>query len=122
MDVRVALAHQLVAAIEAAHAVDVMHLELVPSKVKFSTAGSARATILGLGSSLIVDGAEARRERILSRWCVWCGCQECPCQTVSTKQPQRFATRCPPVDRARSSPQIYRPTIPATILSASALV
>jgi serine/threonine protein kinase len=60
-ETRIELAHQLVAAIEAAHAVDLMHLGLVASKVKFSTADK-HTTILGLGSSLIVDGTDARAE------------------------------------------------------------
>jgi hypothetical protein len=62
-DTRLELAHQLVAAIEAAHDADVAHLELTPAKVKFSTATSVRTTVLGLGSSLIVDGASARPDQ-----------------------------------------------------------
>jgi hypothetical protein len=39
-----------------------VHLKLDPSKVKISIANGARATILGFGSSLIVDGAVPRPE------------------------------------------------------------
>jgi hypothetical protein len=56
------MAHQLIGAIGAAHAAGVVHLKLDASKVKISTANGPHATILGLGSSLIVDGAEARPE------------------------------------------------------------
>jgi hypothetical protein len=59
---RVEMAHQLIGAIGAAHRAGVVHLKLDTSKVKISTANGAHATILGLGSSLIVDGAEARPE------------------------------------------------------------
>jgi serine/threonine protein kinase len=56
------MAHQLIGAIGAAHAAGVVHLKLDTSKVKISTANGPHATILGLGSSLIVDGVEARPE------------------------------------------------------------
>jgi serine/threonine protein kinase len=59
---RATMARQLIGAIAAAHAAGVAHLKLDTSKVKISTANGPRATILGLGSSLILDGAEARRE------------------------------------------------------------
>jgi hypothetical protein len=59
---RAKMAHQLIGAIGAAHAAGVVHLKLDSSNVKISTANGPRATILGLGSSLIVDGAEARPE------------------------------------------------------------
>jgi hypothetical protein len=59
---RLKMAHQLIGAIGAAHAVGVVHLKLDTSKVKISTANGPRATILGLGSGLIVDGAQARLE------------------------------------------------------------
>jgi hypothetical protein len=59
---RARMAQQLIGAIGAAHAAGVVHLRLDSSSVKISTAHGPRATILGLGSSLIVDGAEARPE------------------------------------------------------------
>jgi hypothetical protein len=59
---RARMAHQLIGAIGAAHAAGVVHLRLDTSSVKIATANGPRATILGLGSSLIVDGAEARPE------------------------------------------------------------
>jgi hypothetical protein len=59
---RARMALQLIGAIGAAHAAGVVHLRLDTSKVKISTANGAHATILGLGSSLIVDGVEARPE------------------------------------------------------------
>jgi hypothetical protein len=59
---RARMAHQLIGAIGAAHTAGVVHLRLDTSKVKISTANGAHATILGLGSSLIVDGLEARLE------------------------------------------------------------
>ena len=60
MDERVEIASQLTGAIDAAHAAGVVHLKLDTSKVKISTANGPRATILGLGSSLIVDGAHGK--------------------------------------------------------------
>jgi|KBSSwiS6_1023812.scaffolds.fasta_scaffold01184_3 hypothetical protein len=52
------LARQLTAALDDAHAAGVVHLKLDTSKVKISTASSPHATILGLGSGLVVDGLE----------------------------------------------------------------
>jgi hypothetical protein len=63
MDERVAIARQLAAAIGAAHAAGVVHLRLGSSKVKISTATGPRATILGLGLSIIVDGAGGKNDR-----------------------------------------------------------
>ena len=57
---RLEIARQLTGALDAAHAAGVVHLKLDASKVKVSTATGPRATILGLGSSLIIDGAEVR--------------------------------------------------------------
>lgn len=55
---RVEIARQLTGAIDTAHAAGVVHLQLDASNVKISTAANATyATILGLGESLIVDGA-----------------------------------------------------------------
>jgi eukaryotic-like serine/threonine-protein kinase len=57
-DVREMMAHQLGDAIAAAHAAGVAHMALNSAKVKISTANGPRATILGLGTHLIVDGVE----------------------------------------------------------------
>jgi serine/threonine-protein kinase len=57
LDDRRELARQVAAAIEAAHAAGVVHLRLIPAKIKISTAHGPRATVLGLGRSLIVDNA-----------------------------------------------------------------
>jgi hypothetical protein len=62
IDARASMARQLIGAIEAMQAADVAHLKLDASKVKISTANGPHATILGLGSSLIVDGREAEPE------------------------------------------------------------
>ena len=58
MSTRVELARQLAGALDAAHAEGVVHLKLDASKVKVSTASRPHATILGFGSSLILDGAD----------------------------------------------------------------
>jgi hypothetical protein len=57
IDDRQELGHQITAAIDAAHAAGIVHLRLIPAKIKISTAHGPRATILGLGRSLIVDNA-----------------------------------------------------------------
>jgi serine/threonine protein kinase len=62
IDARASMARQLISAIEAVHAADVAHLKLDASKIKISSANGPHATILGLGSGLILDGGEARRE------------------------------------------------------------
>jgi hypothetical protein len=54
---RADIARQLTGAVEAAHAADVVHLRLDASKMRISTASGLHATILGFGSSLVVDGA-----------------------------------------------------------------
>ena len=59
---RVELARQLTDAVDASHAAGVVHLKLDTSKVKISTANGPHATILGLGSGLIVDGANGAPE------------------------------------------------------------
>jgi serine/threonine protein kinase len=58
---RALLVRQLIGAVDAAHALGVVHLKLDVSKVKISTANGPHAMILGFGSSLILDGAEAHR-------------------------------------------------------------
>ena len=62
MDGGVEMARQLTGAIDAAHAEGVVHLKLDTSTVKISTANGPHATILGLGRSLIVDGANGQPE------------------------------------------------------------
>jgi eukaryotic-like serine/threonine-protein kinase len=57
-DGRAAIASQLTEAIGAAHAAGLVHLKLDASKVKVSAAPAPRATILGLGVALVVDGAD----------------------------------------------------------------
>jgi len=57
-DARAAIASQLTEALEAAHAAGVLHLNLSASKVKIAAAPAPRATILGLGVALVVDGAQ----------------------------------------------------------------
>ena len=67
---RVEIAKQLTDAIDAAHAAGVVHLKLDASKVKISMANGLQVTILGLGSSLVVDGADGPPDvdrRALSR-------------------------------------------------------
>jgi len=56
------LVRQLIGAVDAAHALGVVDRKLDISKVKVSTAHGPRATILGLGHSLILDGTEAHRQ------------------------------------------------------------
>lgn len=58
IDERAELARQLTGAIDAVHGAGVVHLKLATSNVKVSMANGPHATILGLGSSLIVDGAD----------------------------------------------------------------
>ncbi len=54
---RQAVSRQLRGAIDAAHQAGVVHLALDAARVKISTVHGPHATILGLGSALIVDGA-----------------------------------------------------------------
>jgi serine/threonine protein kinase len=61
-DARAELARQLTSALAAAHAGGVVHLQLDAERVKVSTANGLKATILGLGSSLIVAGADGPPE------------------------------------------------------------
>jgi serine/threonine protein kinase len=57
-DVRQVMAQQLADAIAAAHAAGVAHMALDSARIKISTANGPRATLLGLGTPLIVAGAE----------------------------------------------------------------
>ena len=61
-DGRAAIARQLTEALGAAHAAGLVHLKLDPSKIKVSAAPAPRATILGLGVALVVDGADGDRD------------------------------------------------------------
>jgi serine/threonine protein kinase len=61
-DERSEIAGQLTAAVDAIHAAGAVHLKLDASRIKISTANGPRATILGLGSSLIIEGAAAHPE------------------------------------------------------------
>lgn len=60
------IVRQLTDAVHAAHAAGVAHLKLDATKVRLSTANGLHATILGFGSSLIVDGADVRTEQDLA--------------------------------------------------------
>jgi eukaryotic-like serine/threonine-protein kinase len=55
---RAELSRQLTESIAAAHAAGVVHLRLTASRVKISTATGPRATVLGFGSALVIDGAD----------------------------------------------------------------
>jgi eukaryotic-like serine/threonine-protein kinase len=55
---RVDIARQLTGAVEAAHAAGVVHLKLDASRMKISMANGTSATILGFGSSLVIDGTD----------------------------------------------------------------
>ena len=50
-----AIAGQLVDAVEAAHRANLVHLKIRPSSVKVATAARLQVTTLGLGSSLLLD-------------------------------------------------------------------
>ena len=56
MSERIEIARQLTSAIGAAHEAGVVHLKLDASRVRVSTLHGVRATILGLGTGLIVNG------------------------------------------------------------------
>ena len=60
IDDRTEIARQLTGAIDAAHAAGVVHLKLEASKVKISTANTPHATILGLGTAVILEGADGQ--------------------------------------------------------------
>jgi serine/threonine protein kinase len=61
-DQRRDIGRQLTGALDAIHAAGIVHLKLNSSKVKISTANGPQATILGLGSAVVVDGAEGSRD------------------------------------------------------------
>lgn len=63
---RIAIARQLVDAIEAAHDAGLVHLKIRPSSVKVATAEHFHVTILGLGSSLLLDDVRGGRENDLT--------------------------------------------------------
>lgn len=62
MDVRQEIARQLSAGLDAAHEAGVAHLALDSTKVKVSTSNGPHATILGIGSRLVLDGASGDPE------------------------------------------------------------
>jgi len=53
---RLAIAHQVVAAVAAAHACGIAHAKLDRTRVKVTDSNGVVATVLGFGTSLIVDG------------------------------------------------------------------
>ena len=55
---RLELARQMTGAVAAAHAAGIVHLKLTVSRVKISTVNGPRATLLGFGSGLVVDGMD----------------------------------------------------------------
>ena len=63
---RLAIAGQLVDAIDAAHHANLVHLKIRPSSVKVATAAGLQVTMLGLGSSLILDDRQGDRESDLA--------------------------------------------------------
>ena len=63
---RLAIARQLVDAIEAAHHANLVHLKIRPSSVKVAMAARLQVTTLGLGSSLILDDRHGDRESDLA--------------------------------------------------------
>ena len=63
---RIAIARQLIDAIETAHDARLVHLKIRPSSVKVATAEHLHVTILGLGSSLILDDVRGERENDLA--------------------------------------------------------
>lgn len=60
---RSAIAQQLADALVAMHAQGLAHMRLDASRIKVATSGGVRATILGLGSSLIVEGQPPQPDR-----------------------------------------------------------
>jgi serine/threonine protein kinase len=55
---RAAIASQLTEALGAAHAAGLVHLKLDASKIRVSAAPEPRATMIGLGLALVVEGAD----------------------------------------------------------------
>ena len=60
-DSRVEIARQLTSALAAVHEAGLAHLAVDASNVRVSTAGGIRATLLGFGARMIVDGADPSR-------------------------------------------------------------
>jgi serine/threonine-protein kinase len=58
---RMAIARQLIDAIETAHDAGLVHLKIHPASVKVEMTGHLRVTILGLGSSLVLDDVRGDR-------------------------------------------------------------
>src|SRR5438445_188568 len=59
---RVDVAHQIAAGVEAAHAHGLVHMNVDASRVRIATGERLRATLLGLGVGLVIDGAPADPE------------------------------------------------------------
>jgi hypothetical protein len=55
---RGAIARQLAEALDAAHAQGLAHMRLDATRIKVAASGGVRATILGLGMSLILEGTQ----------------------------------------------------------------
>ena len=62
---RIAIARQLIDAIEMAHDAKIVHLKIRPSSVKVTMVERLHVTILGLGSSLVLDDVRGERENDL---------------------------------------------------------
>ena len=60
---RSAIAQQVADALAAMHGQGLAHMRLNASRIKVATSGGVRATILGLGSSLIVEGQTPQPDR-----------------------------------------------------------
>ena len=66
------IARQLAEALEAAHAQGLAHMKLAASRVKIATRRGVAATLLGLGSSLVVEGMRSQPDldvRMLADMC-----------------------------------------------------
>lgn len=71
---RTAIARQVAEALAAIHAHGLAHMRLDPSRIKVATGGGVRATILGMGSGLIVAGLAPQPE--LDRAALMSVCRE----------------------------------------------
>ena len=63
---RIAIARQLIDAIEIAHDAGLVHLKIRPSLVRVAAAPKVHVTVLGLGSSLILDDVRGDRRQDLA--------------------------------------------------------
>ena len=60
-DGRLEIARQLTSAVDAIHEAGLAHLAIDGSNIRVSTAGGIRATLIGFGARMIVEGAEPSR-------------------------------------------------------------